>query len=420
MIIPQPFRLLLAVFCLWGMCPIPSFAADLDPEKILQEIEGLKQKIQAQQEMIGKLESMLQEQMKEKSKESSPPAAKPVTLKNKALDGLDITGDLRLRYELRDLDPPDEPSEKQDRIRHRFRIGGIWKNKAENWEIGAGLATGGYDPTSSNQTWGEDSAFSRGDIRLDYAYAKHGMGDFSATLGQQKIPWHGSWVFWDSDVRPTGLTVQYEGETGLFATLGGYGVRFYKDGNGGNTSMMGAGQAGYRTQFGDLEILAAAGYHHYDGEFSNWEAPNPEYDFQVGDIFASASFPVGFLKLSPYFQIWKNFGADGEIGEGQQGGTLVPGDEDLGWIAGMNAGFSRVKLGYSYSVIEADSIYRRLIDQDFGTGLSNTDVKGHRVSAFYDITRNWDAGITASFFEAYRRIQQPDVILYQFDINYRF
>lgn len=405
------------------LMPKLSNAADFDQEKILRELEMLKSQMQAQQAHINKLEAMLAENAKKQAEAKSD--AKPasvVSLKNAAIDGLEITGDFRVRYENRTIDAPNGPTDTLDRFRHRFRLGGVWKNKTEQWEVGAGLATGGSDATSTNQTWGDSSAFDTGDIRLDYAYAKHKINDFTFTLGQQKNPYVNSWVFWDADVRPTGLTAQYAHSMGLFATAGAYSVRYYPNTTkkGANTAMMYAGQFGYEQKFGDISALIAAGYHQYDDVFSNHEAPNPDYDFQIGDVYAEVTVPIGMVELSPYAQIWQNFGADGPAGKGQQGGTLDPEDEDLGWIIGLDAKLMNFTLGYSYAVLQADSIYRSLIDQDFGTGLNFTDVEGHRLSGFYGFSKNWSAGVIAQFFEADQRKNSPDVDLYQVDVQYKF
>lgn len=58
----------------------------------------------------------------------------------------------------------------RDRYRVRARLGLITKIN-EQWEAGIGLASGGSDPRSTNDTL--DNAFSTGDWRMDYAYAKY-------------------------------------------------------------------------------------------------------------------------------------------------------------------------------------------------------------------------------------------------------
>jgi hypothetical protein len=326
----------------------------------------------------------------------------------------------RSGYERRDRDNPEDDYTALNRWRTRFRLGGVWKNKTENWEVGAGLATGGSDGRSTNDTWGEESVFETGDIRLDYAYAKHKIEDFTLTAGQQVNPFETSWLFWDGDLRPTGFTAQYANKMGLFATIGGYGLRFYAT-PGQDTAMLGAGQVGYKSKFGDVKVLAALGYQHFDGVFSNREAPNPNYDFHIGDFYTKVSVPLGIVELSPYGQIWCNFGADGDAGQGQLKGNLDPGDENIGWVLGLDATINKmVKLGYAYAVVAADSIYGPLTDSDFGNGLSDTDVKGHRISAFVDVTKNISTGVSALFYEAAERKNQREVDLYQFDVNYKF
>jgi hypothetical protein len=334
-----------------------------------------------------------------------------IALANKFIDQLKIKGDLRVRFERRDV----EDDKARDRFRTRFRVGGVWKNETESWEVGAGLATGATEGTSTNDTWGDAEIFETGDIRLDYAYAKHKIDDFAFTLGQQKNPFVATWLIWDSDLRPTGFTGQFAHDNGFFATAGAYGLELV---DGDNTAMMYAGQVGYTKKIGDVKLTVAAGYQHYDSVFSSAEAPNPDYDFQIGDLYAKADFSFDKLKLSPYAQIWSNFGADGDVS--QAGGTLDPEDEDLGWVAGIDAKMGAFKLGYAYAVVGADSIVEGLKDADFGTGAGGVDVKGHKISASYGITKNVSAGITAMLYESDERSIDEEADLYQFDINYKF
>ena len=405
--------------------PFYASAGDYNQQQILKELEALKQKIKSQQDYIDHLTTLMNESMDEKieakvEEKIAADQGSKIQLANAFIDQVKIKGDLRVRYERRDRTEPSgstKSDKARDRYRTRFRLGGVWQNQTENWEIGAGLATGGSSGTSTNDTWGDDSPFETGDIRLDYAYAKHKINDVSLTLGQHKNPFVKSWLIWDSDLRPTGLTAHYVNDFGVFVTLGGYGVRLYDDDN---TAMMYAGQVGYKNKIKDVKLTVAAGYQHYDSIFSNNAAPNPEYDFQIGDLYAKAEFKVGSVKLSPYAQVWSNLGADGDAGEGQMGGILEPEDEDLGWVVGLGAKIAKVKLGYAYAIVGADSIYGELKNTDFGSGISTTDIKGHKISAFYDVTKNMSAGITAMLYEADERDNQREVNLYQCDVKYKF
>ncbi len=405
--------------------PICANAGDYNQQQILKELESLKQKVKSQQDHIDRLTTMMGDSMDKKieAKVEEKIAAdgdSKIQLSNAFIDQLKIKGDLRVRYERRDRTEPSGSSSEdkaRDRYRTRFRLGGVWNNTAENWEIGAGLATGGSGGTSTNDTWGDDSPFETGDIRLDYAYAKHKISDYSFTLGQQKNPFVKSWLIWDGDLRPTGLTAHYSNDFGVFATLGGYGVLLYDDDN---TAMMYAGQVGYKNKIGDVKLTVATGYQLYDSVFSSGAAPNSEYDFQIVDLYAKTEFKAGPVKLSPYAQVWNNLGADGNAGEGQLGGELKPEDENLGWVVGLDAKIENIKLGYAYAIVGADCIYGELKDADFGTGISETDIKGHKISASYGFSKNMSTGITAMLYEADERNNQREVNLYQFDVKYKF
>ncbi len=151
---------------------------------------------------------------------------------NEFIDGIKLKGDLRVRYEMRDKEYKDSDDDiSRERFRTRFRLGGVWDNKAETWQAAAGLASGSDDPTSTNDSWSEVKPFETGDIRLDYAYAKHKWNDFSMMLGQSENPYTTSWVYWDGDVRLAGLTLAYGQKEGLFATGGAYGAKLVQDDN---------------------------------------------------------------------------------------------------------------------------------------------------------------------------------------------
>ena len=130
-------------------------------------------------------------------------AAGGITLRD-CIENLTLEGDLLIRYERRELDVPDGDDKNLDRIRTRFRLGFVWKSLDESWEVGAGLAPGGPEATRTQDTWSEEEFFGTGDIRLDYAYASHSLGDLTFVVGQQKNPFETSWLLWDSDVRPAG------------------------------------------------------------------------------------------------------------------------------------------------------------------------------------------------------------------------
>ncbi len=411
-------------FCAGSMIAVNAQAA-LNEAEILQKIDALQKQVASQQQIIDDLKKEVA------TKETVSGSKSKIELANSAIDQLKIKGDLRVRFETRQLDYDHDDDENNDRLRTRFRIGGVWKNLDESWEVGAGLATGSTDPTSTNDTWSEASPFETGDIRLDYAYGKHYWNDMSFTAGQHINPFKSSWLFWDTDVRFAGLTASYEPETGFFATAGAYGARYYKTSDGStNTAMLYAGQLGFKGKANDLKYTIAAGYHTYDSSFINTEHdekdgplqyvdPN-KYELNIGDIYADATFPLGGNKMKLYGQLWQNFGADGQAGQGQLGGTLKPDDEDMGWILGLETNIDKFKIGYAYTQIEADSIFSGLKDADFGTGVNMTDIKGHKIDLGYNFTKNLSFGVTAMLYKSIELDDTPDGQLYQIDLSYKF
>ncbi len=86
----------------------------------------------------------------------------------------------------------------------------------------------------------------------------------------------------------------------------------------------------------------------------------------------------------------------------------------------MEAKIDAVKLKASYTEIEADSIMGDITDQDFGTGVSNTDLKGYKFEARYSFTSNCSFGFSAQFYEALERNNADEADLYMFDMKYKF
>lgn len=416
-------------------------------EEILRELQELRAMVSSQQAQI----DMLKEQKGAAPAEDMEYLRTKVTTQqehidaieakkgfavsgNELIDQITLKGDLRVRYEMHDKQYKDGMGTDftRERFRTRFRLGGVWDNKEENWQMGAGLATGGDSPYTTTDTWGDNKPFETGDIRLDYAYAKHKWNDVSMILGQHQNPYKTSWVLWDGDVRLTGLSVAYGQKEGLFATGGAYGVKLVQDDD---TAMLYMGQVGYKGKFSEKgQFTLATGYQAYDNKLFDDAAaadfglgsidPNA-YGLSIGDIYGDVSFPAGPAKMKLYGQTWKNFGADGQIGQSQAGSsfTETPGDNDLGWVLGAEAKINDFKLGYSYAMVEADSLFGYLSDAAFGGMLSRTNKKGHKVQLGYSLTKNWSTVLTFHNYERvvdYASAKEDQVNLYWFDVNYKF
>lgn len=130
------------------------------------------------------------------------------TLESKAK--LSIKGDVRFRHEVQNQAVDNKnPTFKRQVNRGRMRVRARFSlDKKVNDEVfgSIGLATGGTEPTSTNQTL--DLYFTPKVIALDYAYLKWTpsflKGKVGLTGGKMKNPLTTSATVWDSDTNPEG------------------------------------------------------------------------------------------------------------------------------------------------------------------------------------------------------------------------
>ena len=122
-----------------------------------------------------------------------------------------FSGDFRYRHELTDIE------DVEDRHRHRIRAR-LQMNATvtDELEVVIGLATGSWDPVSTNQDLGD--AFSSKSINLDLAYVTYTpeqVAGLAVIAGKMPNPLHrpqGTELIWDDDMRPEGIAVAYKTE----------------------------------------------------------------------------------------------------------------------------------------------------------------------------------------------------------------
>jgi len=329
------------------------------------------------------------------------------------IESMDIKGDLRVRYDYQDLDEAAD-NDPKDRLRLRFRMGLAWHNPAENWKIAAGLATGGASGNTTNATLSNNEIFETGDIRLDYAYAEHSLKNFTFIAGQHKNIFYSSMALWDGDVRPAGFAARLDLEP-IFVNAGYFQVRYVDA----DIAEMNALQIGVETG-NFLGALAVYDVHDTNKILADVPALGKDYEYQLIDFYTGGHFKLGAMSVSPHAQIFYNFGADGDAGEGALGGDLDPEDENLGWLVGVKTKIDRYSFGIEYTEIGADACVQDIKDSDFGSGLASTDVKGFKVGVGYKVTKHCEFKTTGFFYEALERDLDQDVQRYQIDLKYKF
>jgi len=309
-----------------------------------------------------------------------------------------IKGDVRLRhqYERRTND-----TEARNRSRIRYRLGVI-TNPTNNVEVGAGLASGGQDPRSTNQTL--ENSFETPDIRLDYAYAQWKPREDSKIIGgkfeRKAYLWAPTDILWDSDITPNGIGINYEPKindslsaffNGAYLIIDENGkvdkadpfLKYVQGGLKYKQGMFDATMAGTRYSFNSL-----------DGTCPDWSSRTNSgltgatvnsstgactggalvYDYD--SIVASSEF--GFKKLFGGLPL----NADGRIAFfGDFIHNPHPNDENNGWAYGMRIGTENMKtpgdweIRYVKVILEKDAWVDFMSDSDRLGGATN--IIGH-------------------------------------------
>jgi hypothetical protein len=305
-------------------------------------------------------------------------------------------GDFRYRYENIDEEGRDD----RDRNRVRARAALI-ANLPDDIEVGLGVASGGDDPVSTNQTLGGGG--STKDIRLDLAYANwNAMDGLNLLGGKFKNVWYRpgkNGLIFDGDFNPEGVGVVYKKDW-FFANL--VGTWLESDTRGENDSYSWGGQLGFKGSIAGARVVAGGAWYNFDTEgkstffgddddfFGNsFECADPDdlgscvyaFDYNIGQAFAEVSMNVGDMPVSLFADYVVNDDAD---------------DEDTGYAVGVKVGKTKGRgtwqLAYTYQDLEADAVLGLLTDSDFGGG--GTDGEGHVFKGSYGVNKKWSVGVT--------------------------
>jgi hypothetical protein len=131
-----------------------------------------------------------------------------------------LKGDFRLRHQ---YERTSSDTEALNRGRYRLRLG-VETTVVDKVKVAFGLATGGDDPKSTNQTFAlaqntstsptAAKSFATPDLRLDYAFAEYAPLDRLKIVGgkfkMKPYLWHATDLLWDSDIRPEGTSFNWK------------------------------------------------------------------------------------------------------------------------------------------------------------------------------------------------------------------
>lgn len=370
---------------------------------------------QSEQQTVAKTEAVVEE----KAEEISADVDEKMAAVSWA-ERIRWKGDFRYRYE--NIEQEGKDSRNRSRIRARAAL---IADLSDTLEVGVGLATGGDDPVSSNQTIGGGG--SSKDIKIDLAYFKwSGLTNTDIVGGKYSnflIRPAKKGLRWDGDWRPEGLGLVWDNDM-FFAQ--GLGTWLQGDSKVG-TNFAWVVQGGMKFKTGDTgRLKIGLGYSVFDiaGETPLFGAPDdfygnsfvlsdpddPEsplvfkYDYHNYEAFAEWSFNK--------FLLFGNYTVNQEANE-----------NDTGYLFGAKYGSAKARgtwdITYFYEKIEKDSTVGLLADSDFGGG--GTDAKGHVFSGTYAFHPAWN--FKATYFLSQIDIasgKNDDYDRLQLDLNFKF
>ena len=316
-------------------------------------------------------------------------------------DRVALDGDFRYRYER--ISAEGDPRRTRNRIRARTNIKA---SVSDDIDVGFGLATGGDDPVSANQTLGGGG--SSKPVVLNLAYvdwaATEGLNLIGGKFKNPLIRVGGQGLSWDSDWTPEGFAVKYSHNWFFLNALATF---LEGDSRGDNDNFSWGGQVGARATIGDVSLRGGIGYLTIpsQGQQSTFGDPSDPgdyygntaveaggapcgttgaecfflYDYDLGQVFAEASFDVGDWPMLVFFDFVRNNDAS---------------ENDTAWTVGATLGQAKdhgqMEFSYYYAEKEADSVLGLLTDSNFGGG--GTDAKGHVLQFYYGLSKNWTIG----------------------------
>ena len=407
--------LLAAVLALPGTTSADSKSEDFTMQQLVAQIEALSNRVK-------ELEADKKEFQKVTSAQLDEVVADHASIKNTHSDSswteaMRWKGDFRYRYESFNIE--DAPNRHRNRVRARAAL---IADITPTIEVGLGLASGGDDPVSSNQTLGGGG--STKEIRMDLAYFDwFGLSNTHIVGGKFSNYIHRSGkngLLWDGDWRPEGTGIKWDNGR-IFAN--GLGTWIESDSKKGQ-SFAYLTQAGFRIPIGDnVRLTAGVGYHVFDTKGSG------SFFGDDNDFFGNSFNPVTKTYLHNYEELelfadlsFELFGHPSQI-FGNFVQNQAVNEFDTAFAMGFKYGQAKNKgqweFGYVYQDLEADSVLGLLTDSDFGGG--GTDSKGHVLKGSFAIYKNVNAKFTYFINDIDLKSGEPkDFNRLQLDLSFKY
>lgn len=347
---------------------------------------------------------------------------------------LKLKGDFRLRHEWSKRNDSSDQDRSRGRIRYRL---GLETKINDHVKVGAGLASNGGSPRSTNQTFTD--TFAKAGINLDYAYAQYDPNESISLIGgKMKIPfWEPADLLWDTDITPEGgalnLKHNINDQAKIFSNFGFFVL-----------------DESAADQTDPFMYVLQPGVELKSGEKADFKTAFTYYGFSGGankSVLDNRSSPTtNTVSGGQYMYKYNSYAAGAELGInnplsllGEDISSFVPrlgiigeyiinpaaDDENTGWLAGMYFGDKKVAGPKQW---QAKATYRKLgrdawldvfPDSDFYGGA--TDVKGYE--GILEIGLHKNVILSLDYYRTERLsstvAKQPESVL-QTDLNFKF
>ncbi len=330
-------------------------------------------------------------------------------------DHFDFSGDFRLRYER--VDEEFEANKSRMRFRARF---GFATSPSDDVKFVLRIATGGDNPVSTNQSFGE--GFSGRDLRLDLAYVdwkiRDGLNVHGGKIKNPLFKAGGVPLIWDGDLMPEGVALKYSSGK-LFATVGGFSVERR---NSSDDSLLYVAQLGAKFPISERNSLTVGtGYFAYTDTVGN----SPFYNSKAkGNTLDDDGLYVHEYKDVEVFAQFNSMLRDWPVqvfAHAVQNSAVGTQDTAIAFGAKLGSAKDRgqAQFSWTYQDIDADAVIGTFNDSDFGGG--GTDSSGHLLKAKYAYAKNVFLGGTF-FVNEVERFQgsEHDYSRVQFDLEIKF
>ena len=395
-----------------------SFAATTQVDALIEKL--VEKGILDRQEAIALKAEVIEDEKvvrQEALKESLP----------KWIQNTKLKGDFRLRYQ---YEKRNGDVTARNRARYRYRLGIISKI-VDPIEVGFGLASGGDDPRSTNQTF--QDTFSSKSVRIDYAYAAWMPIKYATIIGgkMQNPIYTTSDLLWDGDITPEGVAgkVNYPvlPDLNLFMNTGFFVI----DEISGRSSdpVMFMVQPGFDWKITEnvnwKTALASYIFANVKGHTLDWSAGTNtrrngtlKYDYYPLTLSTKLgiSNPLDDMNIPyidiPYLGGFAEFVVNPAVDNG-----------NFGFLCGGQLGHAKVSKKGQWAVkglyryLQRDAWLDTFPDSDAYSG--STDIHGPEVIAEYALLDNWILAFDYYWTERLSNPGHPEN-LFQVDLNYKF